>query len=52
MPTGVPPVTVDHLECNEIVQAPTGAFIPGTFNPASSLGSGPPTALGIGRPVP
>ncbi|GAA5078161.1 TonB-dependent receptor domain-containing protein [Lysobacter panacisoli] len=32
-----PDVTVDHLECNEIVQAPTGAFIPGTFNPASSL---------------
>ena len=34
---GVPPVTEEHLECNEIVMAPTGAFIPGTNNPASAL---------------
>lgn len=34
---GVPVVTEDHLECNEIVMAPTGAFIPGTNDPASAL---------------
>jgi iron complex outermembrane recepter protein len=34
---GVPPVTEAHLECNEIVMAPTGAFIPGTNDPASAL---------------
>lgn len=34
---GVPPVTVDHLECNEIQFAPTGAFVPGTSTPASAL---------------
>jgi iron complex outermembrane recepter protein len=36
-PNRAPPVTEDHLECNEIVFAPTGAFIPGTDDPASAL---------------
>ncbi len=33
---GVPPVTVDHLECNEITFAPSGALLP-NGDPASAL---------------
>lgn len=36
-PNRAPPVTESHLECNEIVYAPTGAFVPGTTTPASDL---------------
>ncbi len=31
------PVTEDHLECNDIVFSPTGAFVPGTDTPVSAL---------------
>lgn len=34
---GVPPVTVDHLECNGITFAPTGAFLADGVTPASGL---------------
>ncbi len=34
---GVPPVTESHLECNEIVYAPTGAFQLDGVTPASGL---------------
>ena len=36
MAAGVPPVTVAHLECNEITYAPTGA-LNADGSPASSL---------------
>jgi iron complex outermembrane receptor protein len=34
---GVPPVTEAHLECNEIVYAPTGAYLADGVTPASGL---------------
>ena len=36
-PNRAPPVTVDHLECNEITFAPTGAFQADGVTPASDL---------------
>lgn len=35
--TGVPPVMEAHLECDSIAFRPTGAFLPGTNDPASAI---------------